>query len=201
MRLGTGTWAAAALLALAGVASAQDVPPEPKPEPPVFHLPAGARVRLSSTALPGGMVEGRVTSSTADALGLLLPGPEDSPFGGTPVVVPRASVTDARVYLGTRRYALLGGVAGTLVGAALGAAAQVDEYNCDASSDAFCSRGEAIAIGAATGALIGAVVGHFVKTDRWQRVSVEALAPRSSAGPSRSRGRWASAGLAVTVRF
>lgn len=200
MRLGTGTWAAAALLAVAGVASAQDLP-VPSPDPPVFHLPAGARVRLSSTALPGGMIEGRVTSSTADALGLLLPGPDDSPFGGTPVVVPRSSVTDARVYLGTRRYALLGGVAGTLVGAALGAAAQVDEYNCDASSDAFCSRGEAIAIGAVTGAVIGAVVGHFVKSDRWQRVSVEALAPRSSAGPSRPRGRWAAAGLAVTVRF
>jgi hypothetical protein len=183
------------------LASAQGTPPERGPEPPVFHIPAGARVRLSTNALPGGMIEGRVTSSTDDALGLVLPGPDDSPFGGTPVVVPRASVTDARVYIGTRRYTLFGAVGGALAGAALGAAAQVDEYNCDASSDAFCSRGEAIAIGAGSGALIGGVVGHFVKTERWQRVSIEALAPRSSAGPSRPRARGAAAGLAVTVRF
>jgi hypothetical protein len=201
MRFGIGTPAAAALLALAGVASAQDVPPQRGPEPPVFQIPAGARVRLSSTVLPGGMIEGRVTTSTDDALGLVLPGPNDSPFGGTPVVVPRSSVTDARVYIGTKRYTAVGGLAGGLAGAALGAAAQVDDSDCGTNSDAFCSRGEAIVIGAVTGALIGGVVGHFVKTERWQRVSIEALAPRSSAGPSRPRVRRAAAGLAVTVRF
>lgn len=201
MRLGTGTWTAAVLLALAGVASAQDVPPERGPEPPVFQIPAGARVRLSSTALPGGMIEGRVTTSTEDALGLMLPGPDDSPFGGTPVVVPRASVTDARVYIGTKRYTLVGVVGGALAGAAIGAAEQIDASDCGLDSDAFCSRGEAIAIGGLSGALIGGVVSHFVKSERWQRVSIEALAPRSSSGPSRPRGRWAAAGLAVTVRF
>ncbi len=203
MRLGAATWVTTtSLLAVAVGAAAQDAGPATRtPVPPPFQLPAGAKVRLTSTILPGGVVVGRIGSSTDDALGLVLPGPDDSPFG-TPVLVPRASVTRIQVSLGYKRHTLQGAILGAVAGAALGAAWEVDPATCDSySSDTFCSRGEAVAAGSLGFAVIGALVGHIVKTERWQNVSVEALAPRSSDASSRPRGRLAAAGLAVTVRF
>ena len=65
--------------------AAQEPPVAPGvPEPPAFQIPPGAKVRLASTALPGGFVVGRVTSSTEDVLGLTLAG-DDAPFTGTPI--------------------------------------------------------------------------------------------------------------------
>ena len=201
MRFWHATLVAVTLLAPAAGAGAQESAPARPPVPPPFQIPSGTKVRLSSTALPGGVVEGRVGSSTDEALGLVLPGPADAPFG-TPVLVPRASVTRLQVSVGYRRYTLHGAALGALAGAAAGAAWEVDPATCDSySSETFCSRGEAVAIGALSFAAIGALVGHLVKTERWQNVSVEALAPPRSSDTSRPRGRWAAAGLAVTVRF
>ena len=198
MRFWHATLVAVTLLAPAAGAGAQESAPPRPPVPPPFQIPSGTKVRLSSTALPGGVVEGRVGSSTDEALGLVLPGPADAPFG-TPVLVPRSSVTRLQVSVGYRRYTLHGAALGALAGAAAGAAWEVDPATCDSySSDTFCSRGEAVAIGALSFAAIGALVGHLVKTERWQNVSVEALAPpRSSSGG----GRGPTVGARIAVRF
>jgi hypothetical protein len=198
------SWAAVVLFGAASGAGAQESSPGPWPQPvppPTFQIPAGAKVRLSSSVLPGGWVEGRVTSSSDDAFGLMIAS-EDSPFGGGQMVVPRASVTHVQVSLGYKRYALLGALFGAMAGAAAGAAAPVDPSTCDSySSDAFCSRGEAVAFSAAGFSLIGALVGHFVKTERWQNVSVEVLATRSSSSRSVGPARGAAVAAQVALRF
>lgn len=202
MGLGISTWAAVVLWGVAGWAAAQERPAGlgSAPEPPTFQLPPGARVRVTSSVLPGGSVEGRVASSTDDTLGLMV-ADNDVPFGGGPLVVPRASVTSLQVSLGPRRYTLPGAVVGALLGAAGGAASEVDPRDCGANSEAFCSQGEAIAISAVAGAALGALVGHVVKTERWQKVDVEVLAPRSASGRAGHRGRGAAVAAQVAFRF
>lgn len=195
------TGAFLATLVISGAASwaaAQSGPAasDALPEPPTFQIPAGAKVRVASSAIPGGTVEGRVVSSTDEALALML-GADDAPFGGGQVVIPRASLTSVKVSMGRRGHALHGAVLGALLGAAGGAAAEVDPQDCDSSSDAFCSQGEAIAVSAAGGALLGALVGAVVKTEKWQKVSVEVLAPRSATGRSGVR----PVGVAAQVAF
>ena len=171
------------------------------PEPPTFQIPPGAKVRLASTALPGGFVVGRVTSSTDDALGVTVAG-DDSPFMGAPIVIPRASVTSAQVSLGRHSYWKMGALFGAIAGAGAGAAATIDPATCDSySSDTFCSRGEAIGISAVAGALLGGLVGAVIKTEKWQKVSVEVLAPRSSAGRAAPRGRGGAVAAQIAVRF
>ena len=171
------------------------------PEPPTFQIPPGAKVRLASTALPGGFVVGRVTSSTDDVLGLTLAG-DDSPFTGTPIVIPRASVTSAQVSLGRHSYWKMGALFGAIAGAAAGAAAPIDPATCDSySSDTFCSRGEAIGISAVAGAFLGGLVGAVIKTEKWQKVSVEVLAPRSSADRAGPRRHGGAVAARVAVRF
>jgi hypothetical protein len=186
-------------------AGAQELPAgagePPLPPPPTFQIPPGAKVRLGSRAMPGGLVQGRVTSSTDEALGLMIAS-DDSPFGGGQLVVPRESVTSLQVSLGYKRYTLVGALFGAIAGAAGGAAATVDTATCDSwSSDTYCSRAEAIAVSAGAGALLGALVGHFVKTERWQNVSVEVLAPRSTAGRPVARGRGGAVAARVAFRF
>ena len=171
------------------------------PEPPTFQIPPGAKVRLSSTALPNGVVVGRVTSSTDEALGLMIAS-DGSPFTGTPMLIPRASVTSVQVSLGTKRYTLPGALFGAIAGAAAGAAAPIDTATCDSySSDTFCSRGEAVAVMTVASGVIGAVVGALIKTEKWQRVSVEVLAPRSSASRAAPTGHRGGVAAQVALRF
>jgi hypothetical protein len=170
------------------------------PPPPVFQVPAGAKVRLRSHLMPGGLVEGRVAFSTDDSLGLTVAS-DDAPFGGGAIVVPRASVTSLQVSMGHKRFGLVGALFGAIAGAAAGTASTVDESTCDSwSSDTYCSRGEAIAVSAAAGALLGAIAGHFIKIERWQNVSVEVLAPRVGARAV-PRGRGGELAAQVALRF
>jgi hypothetical protein len=187
---------------LAGWAVAQEaVQAGEVPEPPAFQVPAGARVRLASDALPGAAVVGRVSRWTDDILALAVSEP-DAPLGGVPLAVPQASVRRLEVSLGRRSYWKQGALSGAILGAAGGAAAQVDtSESCSLDSDAYCSRGEAVAFSAVTGALLGGLVGALVKTERWQKVSVEVLAPRSSASRGAPRGTRPSVAARVAVRF
>ena len=202
MNRGVPSIAVVVLWGAAAWAAAQEPPVAPGvPEPPAFQIPPGAKVRLASTALPGGFVVGRVTSSTDAALGLTVAG-DESPFTGTPILIPRASVTRAEVSLGRHSYWKVAALFGAMAGAAGGAAATIDPATCDSySSDTFCSRGEAIGISAAAGALLGGLVGAVIKTEKWQKVSVEVLAPRSSAGRAAPRGRGGAIAAQVAVRF
>jgi hypothetical protein len=150
--------------------------------------------------MPGGLVQGRVTSSTDEALGLMIAS-DDSPFGGGQIEVPRASVTSLQMSMGYRRFALVGALAGALARVAQGTTASVDKATCESwSSDTYCSWGEAIAVSAGVYALLGAVAGHFVKKERRQNVSAEVLAPRASARRS-TRGHGAELSAQVTLRF
>jgi hypothetical protein len=203
MRTRFSSLAAIVLWSAASWAGAQDVPPLPaEPEPPAFQIPPGARVRLTSAVLPGGAVEGLVASSDDQTLGLLIAS-EDAPFGGGALTIPRASVGSLRISMGKRAHKGLGAVFGALALGATGFAAEVDPDDCGPNSNAFCSRGEAIAVSTLGGALLGALVGAVVKTERWQNVSVEVLAPRSAAGPGApAPGRRGTAvGARVALRF
>jgi hypothetical protein len=202
MGIGKLRWAAILFCATASGAGAQEAPSGPAlPPPPVFQLPAGAKVRLGSHLMPGGRVEGRVAFSTDDSLGLTVAS-DEAPFGGGTIAVPRASVTSLQMSMGYRRFGLVGALAGAIAGAAAGTAATVDKSTCDSgSSDSYCSRGEAIAVSAAAGALLGAIAGHFIKVERWQNVSVEVLAPRVSARRPVPRGRGADLAAQVAIRF
>jgi hypothetical protein len=150
--------------------------------------------------MPGGVIEGRVTSSGDDALGLMLAS-DDSPFGGGQVVVPRGSLTSLQISMGKHGHALLGLLVGTASFAAIGASVEVDPNDCGDDSTAFCSRGEAVGAMAFFGAGLGALVGAVIKTERWQNVSVEVLAPRSTAGRTAPRPRGAAVTAQVAFRF
>jgi hypothetical protein len=202
MRLGKRWWVAAVLWGAAGAAGAQEpgAGALPPPEPPAFLIPAGAKVRIGSRVMPGGVVEGRVTSSTDDTLGLIVAS-EDSPFGGGMMTIPRESVTSLQISTGKHGHALWGALVGAAAFAAWGAAAAVDPNDCGSDSIAFCSRGEAVGGMALVGAGVGALVGAAVKVERWQNVSVEVLAPRSSAARPVPRGRSAAVAANVVFRF
>jgi hypothetical protein len=202
MGLGNRWWAAVVLCGAASGAGAQELPPGPGPlpEPPTFQIPTGAKVRVGSSLMPGGVVEGRVTSSTDDTLGLMIAA-DDSPFGGGTMVIPRASVTNLQVSMGKHGHALWGALIGAGAFAALGATAAVDPNDCGSDSMAFCSRGEAIGGMALVGAGVGALAGAAVRHERWQNVSVEVLAPRSSAIRSTLPGRGAAVAARVALRF
>jgi hypothetical protein len=150
--------------------------------------------------MPGGIVEGRVTSSTDDALGLAVAS-QDSPFGGGTMVIPRASVTSLQMAMGKHGHALWGMLIGAAAFAALGATVTVDPNDCGPDSTAFCSRGEAIGGFALVGAGVGALIGVAVKHERWQNVSVEVLAPRSRAMRSVPSGRGGAVAVHVALRF
>jgi hypothetical protein len=193
------------LLGAAGWGAAQGIPEVAPgvglpPEPPTFQIPSGAKVRVRSSLLPGGVVEGRVTSSTDDALGLMLAS-DDSPFGGGQMVIPRTSVASLQMSMGRHGHTLLGLLVGTASFAAIGAFVEVDPNDCGPDSSAFCSRGEAIGGMALVGAGIGALAGAAVRTERWQNVSVEVLAPRSSGLRAAPRSRGGAFAAQIAFRF
>jgi hypothetical protein len=118
------------------------------------------------------------------------------------MLIPRASLTSVQVSLGTKRHTLLGALFGAIAGAAAGASAPIDTATCESySSDTFCSRGEAVAAMTVVIGAIGAGVGALIKTEKWQKVSVEVLAPRSSASGAAPRGRGVAVAAQVAVRF
>ena len=116
----------------------------------------------------------------------------------TEMAVPTASIERMELSLGKKRHALVGALVGAVVIGLTGFSDPIDTSgNCSYESSAPCSRGEAVVIAALAGAAIGGVVGHFVQTERWTPVALDALAPLP---PSASEIRSAPGGATVSDR-
>jgi hypothetical protein len=161
----------AAILGMPAVAAVA----QPAPEPPQLTLPMGAHVRVQTTAAPGSWVKGILVSADSATIALV---PQNAPpLGANQLRLPRASVGRFELQTGSKRHWLVGLAVGVALGVAWGATTDVNPDNCGYASDAFCSRGEAIAgLGLTLGG-IGAGIGALVKTDRWTPVALDALAP------------------------
>ena len=93
------------------------------------------------------------------------------------LTVPRASITRLEVHRGRKGHAPLGAAIGAVALGAVGVAAGIGLCESEFGFGGGCSnRGEAAAAGGGAGvvvgALLGAVTGSFIKTDRWEDVSL-----------------------------
>jgi len=188
---------AAALAALAGEALAQT-----GPEPPPLRLPMGARVRL--TTRDGARMVALLARHDAGSVTLVFT--PENPFVPPPeLVVPAGSIDRLELSLGKKRHALLGAALGAVLLGLTGFSDPIDTSDdCGGYSDQPCSRAEAVAIAVVAGAAIGGVVGHFVKTERWTPVALDALGPSAgNGGRIRPEVRASAAGVSfgVAVRF
>jgi hypothetical protein len=183
------------LLALFLMAAAREGGAQALPEPPPLRLPAGARARVFTRALPDRTIEGRIVSADTSAVTLV---PEwADPFERREMTVPTSDVMSLEVTFEKKRHWWQGALIGAAAGALLGLASDIDPALCQANNDVFCSRGEAIAAGAGGGAILGGAIGFFVETDRWTPVALDTLGP-----PVRATGERSSAlSFRATVRF
>jgi hypothetical protein len=133
----------------------------------------GARVRVQATASQ--WVKGMLVG--ADSAGVTLVPEGAPPLGPNQLRLPTASLARFELATGTKRHWLAGLVIGAAAGAAMGFAFDVDPVACQYDDTYFCSRGEAVALGAGTFGVIGAGVGALVKTERWTPIALDALAP------------------------
>ena len=131
-------------------------------------LTVGSRVRVRPRTLRD-KVSGKVVALDNNVLTL-------DGVGG-PLKVSVDSIEDLELSLGRKRHWLKGLVAGALAGAGLGFAYPVDPQDCHrASSENFCSRGEAVGGAAMVFGGIGAGIGALVRTERWLAFDAAALA-------------------------
>lgn len=175
---------------LAGELRAQEPPP-----PAPFRLPVGARVRAS---LAGDRpIEALLARH--DETGVTLAFPGENPLAPrSEMAIPAASIERLEMSLGKKRHAWLGAAIGAVVIGLTGLSDPVDtSESCTYASDTPCSRADAVVVAALAGAAIGGVVGHFVQTERWAPVALDALAP---APPSAREIRSAPGGATVPER-
>ena len=160
---------------------------EDAPQASPLNLPSGVRARVVSSS---GILRGFLVQSDATALRIAPEG------GGTLKTVPVDSIARLELAFEEKRNTLKGTVIGALVlGVVMGVGGTVDPHTCNSpSSSTFCSRGEAVAGSVLVGAGLGALVGHFVKTEHFTPIDVNALRPTPTTRQSR-------AGLAFGVTF
>jgi hypothetical protein len=134
------------------------------------NLPAaGARVRVTSTAIGDRALVGRVASWSGDTLHLLPQGRVD------PIPVSLSTVTRLEVSRARRRAWLKTGVIGLAAGAALGAIVGGivgAMENCEGLGEcgpAF-SAGVLGTVGGVVGVVVGTAVGAMRRVDRWEPV-------------------------------
>ena len=164
------------------------------PPPPALRLPAGARVRVFAGGHGG--IEAYLSRHDDTSVTLAFPG--ESPLAPpTEMAVPTASIERMDMSLGKRRHAWLGAAVGAVVVGLTGFWDPIDTSGNCYESGAPCSRGEAVVIAALAGAAMGGVVGHFVQTERWTPVALDALAPLP---PSAREIRSAPGGATVSDR-
>jgi hypothetical protein len=192
---------AAALAAFAGEALAQ-----PGPEPPPLRLPMGARVRL--TTRDGARMVALLARHDAGSVALVFP-PENPLVPPPELVVPAGSINRLELSLGKKRHAVLGAALGAVLIGLTGFSDPIDTSD-DCGDNPYdysaqpCSRAEAVAIAVVAGAEIGGVAGHFVKTERWTPVALDALGPSAgNSGRIRPEVRASAGGVSVglAVRF
>jgi hypothetical protein len=165
------------------------------PVPPALRLPAGARVRVFAAGHGG--IEAYLSRHDDASVTLAFPG--EGPLAPpTEMEVPAASIERMEMSLGKKRHGWLGAAIGAVVVGLTGFSDPIDTSgNCDYQSSAPCSRAEAVVIAALAGAAMGGVVGHFVQTEQWTPVALDALAPLP---PSASEIRSAPGGATVSDR-
>jgi hypothetical protein len=160
----------ALVLVAAATASAQ-----PAAEPAPLQLPTGAKVRLRTRTAPQSWVKGYLASASASSIAFV---PEGAPpLGASEMRLPTESVTRLELNTGRKRHWLVGLVAGTAIGIAVGATTDVDPVACKYDYNYECSRGAALATYGLGFAALGVGVGALVKTDRWTPVALDALGP------------------------
>jgi hypothetical protein len=149
-------------------------------------LPQGTVVRVTSREM--GQLRGVVVAMDEKWLTL---GSEGSP----PSRLPLASIDRMEQLVGRKSNTVRGVLTGVAAGVLIGVLMPVDPSDCSMTSDAFCSRSEAVGAGALTGALFGVVVGALTHSDVWAPVPTDR--GRISALPARRSGFRA----ALSVRF
>jgi len=108
-------------------------------EPLPITLPAGARIRVSSTAMPG-LLEGILLHNDPQSMTVAFE-------NGTQQTLPLSSLTCVDISVSKKRQTLKGALIGTGIGLALGFAIPVDPNNCGYYSENSCSRSDAVASG------------------------------------------------------
>jgi hypothetical protein len=174
------------LLAATAPLAAQEAP-----EPLPLTLPPGAHARLTSTAVPG-LMHGLVVRNDDRSVTFMLE-------NGGLQAVPISSLTRLDIATSKKRHFWQGALVGLAVGVAFGFAFDVDPYTCHFdTSTTFCSRGSAVAAGAAIFGLVGLGAGALIQTDQWTPVDLKALGPPP---PRVSFNRELGPSLGVTIRF
>lgn len=171
----------AILVCLASPAAAQDQ----------LTYEPGLRVRVETRSMPDARIVGTLRSWTGDSIVI----ESDADQAGGLVSLPVHDVTRVDISEGTRsqwgkgaRYGLLGG---TLIGLGLGAAGCEESGFIMTREECIFSLGMGMAF---VGAVVGSAVGIFVRTERWEQVSL--VRARISIVPHRG-----GAAVAVTVAF
>lgn len=149
-------------------------------------LPQGTHVRVTSRE--AGRLRGSVVAMDETWLTL---GSE----GSAPYRLPLASIDKMEQQVGRKSNIWRGVVVGVVAGALVGLVLPVDSGDCSATSESFCSRGEAMAGGVLTGALVGVLVGALTHHDVWAPVRTDL--GRTSASPTRRSGLR----VALSLRF
>lgn len=139
-----------------------------EPTEPPLSLPMGVRVRAISSTL--GVTRGILLQNDGTSLQIA------SERGGIQKV-PVASLMRFDLVVDQRRNKLKGALIGALAFGAMSFAWPVDPDFCGENTTNFCSRGEAVAGGVLVGAGIGALIGHFIKTDRFTPIDLNAIRP------------------------
>lgn len=145
----------------------------------------GVRARIRAPGVIAGRQTGTVLERTADSLA----------FGveyGVQVRLALASLTSVDVSGGKSRArgAVKGALWGIGVGLLSGVFSDSDSGNCTSNC---VSRGEVFAAGVLGGAMGGAIIGTFVRSERWEKLSL----PVRTAVTARGGGGT----LAVSLRF
>jgi hypothetical protein len=138
-------------------------------------LAAGARVRITATALSPAPLIGTLEGRRADSL-LWLREQEERPSSLPLPTVQKLEISQGR-HAETWRGGLIGALAGIGAGALIGLAA--GNYSCPTTGAECSNPGESAAAGAVLGAVVGGGIGLLIgssrKSERWQAVSPEQI--------------------------
>jgi hypothetical protein len=142
---------------------------------PVASVVPGSKVRIQAPDVAAGTLQGRVAAIDGASIMLLT--------GDSQMSLPREAIQRLELHTGTKRQWRRGTLIGAAVGFGLGFTTDVDDIQCRFERYVSCSRGEALAAGAAAGALLGLGIGALIKRDLWSEVPLASL--RVSVAPGR----------------
>jgi hypothetical protein len=165
-----------------------------EPEPPALKLPPGVRTRVF-TGSPDSRLEGTLVSADSTSITVVRKG--SHPLAPNQVTLPLGEVRGMEVAMDRKGHAWQGLLIGAAAGVAMGFDEDVDPVACKTVS-VSCSRAGAIGEYVGGAALLGLLVGHWIKSDRWTPVALDALTPPPPRPMTQVRA-WRA--LSVTIRF